>query len=196
MTMGRYLEIFRQTPTGRGISEEGEKSDRSTTYLRDKVDLFRNRQDVGDQAGEIGRTSFVANPLAEGLFRLSRFFRAFQELERRCPAHVDPPDWLKAVEDGRKFLASWGQQAEALGWTARELFGLHPVPERPAPSYRRLSRYDETGLIWLLRGRPVVALTASEAAIRGHSGATVTYRKLNKPALGPVGDSLDDWVSS
>jgi hypothetical protein len=55
-----------------------------------------------------------------------------------------------------------------------------------------LSRYDETGLIWLLQGRPVVALTASEAAIRGHSGATLTYRKYNKPALGPLGDSLDD----
>jgi hypothetical protein len=27
-----------------------------------------------------------------------------------------------------------------LGWTARELFGLHPVPERQAPTFRRLSR--------------------------------------------------------
>ena len=35
----------------------------------------------------------------------------------------------------------------------------------PAPSYRRLSRYDQTGLIWLLRGRPVVAMTDSTAAI-------------------------------
>jgi hypothetical protein len=116
---------------------------------------------------------------------------AFDVLERKCPAYVDVADWQQAIEDGHKFLARWGEQAEALGWTARELFGLHPVPERPAPSYRRLSRYDETGLIWLLRGRPVVALTASEAAIRGHSGATVVYRKHNKPALGPLGDCLD-----
>ena len=99
---------------------------------------------------------------------------------------------MMAVEDGRKFLASWGQQAEVLGWTERELFGLHAVPERPSATYRRLSRYDETGLIWLLHGRPVVALTASEAVIRGHSGATVTYRKYNKPSLGPLGDCLDD----
>ena len=47
------------------------------------------------------------------------------------------------------------------------------------------------GLIWLLRGRPVVALTETVAAIQGTS-AVLTYRKLNKPALGPVGDSLDD----
>ena len=64
------------------------------------------------------------------------------------------------------------------------------MPERPAPSYTRLSRYDETGLIWLLRGRPVVALTETTAAIQGAT-AVLTYRKINKPALGPVGDSLE-----
>jgi hypothetical protein len=194
--MGRYLEIFRRTPTEREISEEGEKSDQSSSYSREKADLFRNRPDVGNQGCEKRETSFANKPLAEDLIRISRFLRTLQELERRCPAHVDPPDWMQAVEDGRKFLARWGEQAEALGWTARELFGLHAVPERPAATYRRLSRYDETGLIWLLQGKPVIGLTESEAAIRGHSGATVTYRKLNKPALGPVGDSLDDWVSS
>jgi hypothetical protein len=39
----------------------------------------------------------------------------------------------------------------------------------------------------------VVALTALTAAIQCPGGHTVTYRKLNKPALGPVGDSLDDF---
>jgi hypothetical protein len=100
--------------------------------------------------------------------------------------------WQQAVEDGRRFLALWGEQAHALGWTARELFGLHTPPERSAASYNRLSRYDETGLIWLLRDRPVVALTPTEAAIKHQSGNKTTYRKLNKPALGPLGDTLDD----
>jgi hypothetical protein len=49
-----------------------------------------------------------------------------------------------------------------------------------------------TGLIWLLRGRPVVALTEATAAIQGASGTITVYRKDNKPALGPVGDSLCD----
>jgi hypothetical protein len=190
--MGRYLEIFRRTRTEREISEESEKSDQSSSYSREKVDLFRNSPDVGNQACEIRGTSFAANPLAEDLIRISRFLRTLQELERRCPAHVDPADWLQAIEDGHKFLARWDEQAEALGWTARELFGLHAVPERPAATYRRLSRYDETGLIWLLQGRAVVALTETEAAILGHSGAIQKYRKRNKPALGPLGDSLDD----
>jgi hypothetical protein len=116
---------------------------------------------------------------------------AFDALERECPALILEDRWRQAVEDGWQFLTAWGEQANAFGWTARELFGLHTPPERPAANYRRLSRYDETGLIWLLRGRPVVALTATTAAIQGATGI-LTYRKLNKPALGPLGDSLDD----
>jgi hypothetical protein len=189
--MGRYLEIFRREPAECEISEESEKSARSTTCSRKKGDLFRDDQDGEDNACERRGASFAANPLPEDLFRLIRFFRAFQELERRCPLHINPGDWQQAVEDGRKFLARWGQQAETLGWTPRDLFGLHAVQEQPAANYRRPSRYDETGLIWLLRGRPVVALTETTAAIQGAT-TVVTCRKLNKPALGPVGDSLDD----
>jgi hypothetical protein len=112
-------------------------------------------------------------------------------LELSCPDFVETRRWRQAVGDGQQFLASWSEQANAFGWTARELFGLHTAPERPLASYRRLARYDETGLIWLLRGRPVVALTEAVAAIQGTT-AVLTYRKINKPALGSVGDSLDD----
>lgn len=124
--------------------------------------------------------------------RLTRLTRILEELERRCPLYIDLADWEQAVGDGREFLARWGQQADALGWTAHDLFGLHPIPERPVASYRRLSRYDCTGLVWLLQGRHVVALTADTAAIQTESGGILAYRKNNKPAYGPLGDSLDD----
>jgi hypothetical protein len=130
--------------------------------------------------------------LADSFGRLSRFCRTFSALESRCPDHVPVDRWQAAVEDGRAFLTRWGEQAEALGWTARDLFGLHMPPERPRPSYSRLSRYDEIGLIWLLRGREVIALTEATAAIQNPTGAITTYRRFNRPALGPVGDSLDD----
>jgi hypothetical protein len=113
-------------------------------------------------------------------------------LEQRCPDYIDTTDWQKAIEDGRRFIGRWGEQTASLGWTARDLFGLPRIPEKPAPNYRRLSRYDETGLIWLLRGRPVVALSDDTAAIEQPTGAITIYRKNNKPPLGPVGDSLDD----
>jgi hypothetical protein len=120
------------------------------------------------------------------------FAKALAALERCRPDYVEANRWWQAVEDGRAFLSRWGEQAEALGWTAKDLFGLHEPPEKPHPSYRRLSRYDQTGLIWLLAGRPVVALTATTAAIKSPTGAITVYRGHNKPALGPEGDSLDD----
>jgi len=113
-------------------------------------------------------------------------------LESRCPKHVPVDRWQRAVEDGRTFLSKWGKQAEVLGWTARDLFGLHQPPIKPHPTYSRLSRYDQTGLIWLLDGRRVVALSEDKAAIQSPSGNVTIYHKLNKPALGPLGDSVDD----
>jgi hypothetical protein len=84
---------------------------------------------------------------------------------------------------------------ETFGWAERELFDLRPVPERPAANYSRLARVDDMGLIWLLRSRSVTNLTETEATIQGAT-TVLTYRKQRKPALGPVGDSPDDWGAS
>jgi hypothetical protein len=136
------------------------------------------------------------SPPAEGAHgdfgRLCRFGRILHELERRCPDYIDPADWEGALADGRVFLSAWGRQAEALGWTAADLFGLAPVPKPPATNYRRLARYDLTGLIWSLKGRSVAALTGDVAAIQQPTGTVLHYRKHRKPPLGPLGDSLDD----
>jgi hypothetical protein len=114
----------------------------------------------------------------------ARYGRVAAVLEARCPDLVPADRWQLAVDDGRRLLARWGDKAEALGWTARDLFGLHKPPALPHPSYSRLSRYDETGLIWLLQGRDVVALTEAAAAIQSSTGAITIYRRHNKPALG------------
>ncbi len=119
---------------------------------------------------------------------------ALAALECKCPAYVDVERWQQCIENARRFLQSWGGQAEALGWTARDLFGLHIPPIESHPSYDRLSRYDATGLLWLLRGRRVLALTKTIAAIQTAASHPTIYRKNNKPALGPLGDSLEDLV--
>jgi hypothetical protein len=107
-----------------------------------------------------------------------RYGRVLTILEARCPDHVPVERWQQAVEDGRRFLATWGDQAEALGWVPRDLFGLHKPLAKPHPSYSRLSRYDETGLIWLLCGREVIELTNVAASIRNPNGnVTVVYRE-------------------
>ena len=119
------------------------------------------------------------------------YAEALSELESQCPDYVETERWRQCLIDAQRFLAEWGEMAATLGWSSRDLFGLHQVPPQSAASYQRLSRYDATGLIWLLQGHPVVALTKDEAAIQ-RNGAVVVYRKDRKPAFGPLGDSLDD----
>jgi hypothetical protein len=119
------------------------------------------------------QTEHDANPYASALAAL-----------RACPVYVPEDRWRQAIADATSFISEWGGQAQAFGWTARELFGLHTPPERPTANYRRLSRYDETGLIWLLRGRPVIALTETIAAIQG---ATAVLTQAQQTELGAAG---------
>jgi hypothetical protein len=124
------------------------------------------------------------------------FADALNGFERGCPEHIDSERWQQCLVDAQHFIMAWGDQALALGWTAEQLFGLHTPPAQPHPSYCRLSRYDCTGLVWNLQGRRVVALTEDTAAIQNPTtGNTLIYRKHNKPAFGPVGDSLDDFTA-
>jgi hypothetical protein len=92
----------------------------------------------------------------------SPFDRHFAELTAGPPKGVLNQRWACAVVDAGVFLAAWGAQAEALGWTPDDLFGLDPV----AP----MARYDTMGLVWLLQGCPVVALTDTAATIRMPAG--------------------------
>jgi hypothetical protein len=151
------------------------------------LDALRKVQEVQKVQGtESLLTSIECDP--------GPYASALAVLRAECPAYVDAADWQQASEDGARFVTQWGKLAEALGWAPADLFGLHTPPEKPAPNYRRLSRYDQTGLIWLLHGRRVVALTKDTAVIETANG-TVAYRRYNKPALGPLGDSLDDMGS-
>jgi hypothetical protein len=95
--------------------------------------------------------------------------QAFSELEAGCPDGVDEPRWRQAIDDGRRFLETWGVQAGHLRWKPGDLFGLHQI----AP----LARYDQMGCVWLLQGRPVVELTEMEAIIQT-AGGTLTFRRM------------------
>jgi hypothetical protein len=143
--------------------------------------LRRRPHDVGEARAK-NQQNVPPGPFAED----------YANLLANCPDDVPEDSWHRAIEDSRTFLAQWGNQADALGWTADDLFGLHVPTTKPHPSYRRLSRYDCTGLIWLLQGLPVVALKADTAAIENPTGSITVYRRNNKPGLGPLGDSLDD----
>jgi hypothetical protein len=85
------------------------------------------------------------------------------------PAHPDWPEpkWKTLREDAIGFLKDWAAQAYRLGWDGLDLFGVHT--EAP------LARLDGMGLVPLLGGRLVVALTEDSAAIKAESGGTLTF---------------------
>ncbi len=84
------------------------------------------------------------------------------------------PDWSEAgwktlQEDALMFLRDWAIQAHRLGWDTLDLFGVDAEAS--------FDRLDGMGLVPLLGGRPVVALTENSAVINAASGGTLTYRR-------------------
>jgi hypothetical protein len=96
------------------------------------------------------------------------------ELEQRsCPDWLSPDRWNDVLADAENFLSRWGAAAHALGWTALDLFGVHPTV--PA------SRFDLMGLLPLIQGGTVIALTEDGATLRRMTGAVLNYRRCTAP---------------
>ena len=106
---------------------------------------------------------------AEGVARL-----------RRMPPPRNYPErpWQQLIVDAERFLDGWAQQAVALGWPDWEVFGCH----RRAP----WGRIQGMGLVLLLRGDALAALTDSEAVIRTQTGARQTHRRKPFDPLNPT----------
>ena len=84
------------------------------------------------------------------------------------PADVPSRRWQQFIDDCGLFLDNgWAAKAAALGWGPRELFGA----DGRAP----FGRVDRAGLLWLLNGNRLVALTADTAIIETATGARQTY---------------------
>jgi len=99
-----------------------------------------------------------------------------------CPARFPATKWPQVMMDAAPFLERWAAQAAALGWPAWELFGCH----RRAP----WGRIQGMGLVLLLQGDEIAALTATEAVIRTPTGAHQTYRRKPADPLHPAERSL------
>ncbi len=86
--------------------------------------------------------------------------------------------WEVLRRDAYSFLRTWGAQAHRLGWTVSDLFVVH----RTHP----WARLDSMGLVPLLGGRPIVAMTENEAAIKTASDGTLTYHRKKPPYPGEI----------
>ena len=95
-----------------------------------------------------------------------------------CPAGMRPDRWQEMIDDAGGFLDRWAVKAAALGWDTASVFGAHA--ERP------VERVDCAGLVWLLHGDEVVAITADMARIRTRTGALQTYHRRPRPGVAPL----------
>ena len=78
--------------------------------------------------------------------------------------------WATLRRDVNEFvIGPWSAQAEALGWTELDLFGVHAT--RPA------IRVDQAGLVVLLDGCKIVELSANGAILETPGGSRQSYRR-------------------
>src|SRR5262245_43506771 len=119
-----------------------ERRERETNAAPDMQNVISSGIEKHCRGNRQNRQNLVAAPFP--------YAETLDQLERECPDYVEAERWQQCVIDARQFLATWDDRAAALGWSPSELFGLHQVPPHPAATYQRLSRYDATGLIWLL----------------------------------------------
>ncbi len=77
--------------------------------------------------------------------------------------------WLVLREDSYRFLSGWAAQAHRLGWTEFDVFGVHHT--------HPWARLDCMGLVPLLQGREVAALSEDQATIKTAEDRTLAYRR-------------------
>jgi hypothetical protein len=94
------------------------------------------------------------------------------------PRNYPSRAWRQLIVDAERVLDSWAAQAAGFGWRDWELFGCH----RRAP----WGRIQGMGVVLLLRGAEIAALTETEAVIRTRTGARQTHRRKLRDPLHPA----------
>jgi len=105
------------------------------------------------------------------------------------PREVPPKRWQRFVDDAGLFLDSrFCAIAAALDWGSFDLFCC----DRDRP----FARIDCAGLLWLLNGDKLIALTENTATIETRTGARQIYRRTpsepGRALAWELGDAADD----
>ena len=93
-----------------------------------------------------------------------------------------PGRWATLVADAQAFLDLWAGQASGLDWATEEIFGCH----RHVPA----ARYDAAGLVMMLGGGRIVAMTSDHATIENTRGARLRH---HRPLTAPKGERTVLW---
>ncbi len=164
--MGRYLDLARNLDR-----DEAQGAERQTAQPRNAGRALLPNPGPGCERSEISEIS--PGPISRAALVSVPDGVPSDWAQGVCDLLVMPPHpawtdegWQTIREDAVQFLQQWAAQAHRLGWDGLDLFGVHR--SRPAV------RVDCMGLVPLLKGRSVLALTEDRAAIEAHHG-TVTY---------------------
>ena len=170
--MGRYLDLAKTAVTAPSGLLEPERYN-EINELNEKSPDAADLQGLSRLTGMVRRAVLLAVP--EGV--PVEWVQGVAHL-LAAPPHPAWTDkgWRVLQADALAFIRDWASQAHGLGWKPLGLFGVHPT----AP----VARLDAKGLVLLLGGRPVVALTEDSAAIRTGAGGTLTYRRHPRPPAG------------
>lgn len=197
--MGRYLDLIRDP--GTSATTEPAKCD-----ISDISDQNHAKVEKLDKAKtntlDWSLMSLMSYPKADDFSlqnelsgeRNSRDLGAWQR--GVCRLDIDrPPEgvpcdrWRTFVAAATHFLAGpFAERASALGWTTLDLFGCDDS--------RPLARLDQAGLIWLLNGQKLVALTAGTAVIQTGTGTRHTYRRPPTAPSARLGADLNSGKAS
>lgn len=96
----------------------------------------------------------------------------------RVPHRWPAATWPQFIADAQTFCGDWAEETFLSGWAAWELFGCHCR----AP----WGRIQGMGLVLLLRGHEIAALTPTEAVIQTSTGARQTFRRKLSDPLHPA----------
>ena len=114
-----------------------------------------------ERAAIVEHVGAIPRAWAEGFARLD---------SDRPPGDVPLKRWQRFVDDVGLFLDSpFCAVAVALGWGPHDLFGC----DRDRP----FAQIDRAGLIWLINGDKLVALSENAAGIETPTGERHTYRR-------------------
>lgn len=119
-----------------------------------------SKDDFEERAAIVEYDAGIPREWAEGFARLCEMPR---------PIGFSPQRWRQLLNDAGKFMDCWASRVAALGWTTEEVFGAHPV----APD----ARQDAKGLVALIGGHQVVAVSASTITIFTQSKSRFVLRR-------------------
>jgi hypothetical protein len=178
------LELFLKTPN-RGVTGVTHVTGRSVTPESQVVTTVTQVTYQGQQSQENDVTHSQPDATEQSSIRFEEraaiiendggaprtWAEALAQLDPANPPVDVPLDrWQRFIEDCESFRRlGWANLAEACGWGPLELFGCDR--ERP------LARYDHMGLLWIIQGGKLVALTAQTATIDTLTGSLQTYSR-------------------